>query len=116
MDVLNIKFRSRNLPGLKQTELGHIEILDWGETTTLTHENWSSYVGAGSGVKISFVVGTWHGLRRKKCARCAKPHSQSSCTGKWREWYVILVREISSDVWLTYWKRFLWTEALPSQP
>ncbi|KAH9906403.1 hypothetical protein F4778DRAFT_645837 [Xylariomycetidae sp. FL2044] len=83
--VLNIKFRSRNLPGLRQIQLGLIDIEDAAGNEILDSQDWTSKAVPGALIQISFVMGTWHELYRSKCIRCRKPYGTIYQRGDWKE-------------------------------
>jgi len=46
------------------------------------------FVSGGSGIKLAFVLGTWHGLKHDKCIRCFKPRrlNNSSSGQRFKTW------------------------------
>ncbi|KAI1075586.1 hypothetical protein F5B20DRAFT_559509 [Whalleya microplaca] len=85
LSVLRIKFSSRNLPGLEQIGLGHIEILDSAGMKPIHEQDWDTEVTAGALLRISFVMGRFHSLNFSKCVRCFKPYKKSVSNCDWKE-------------------------------
>jgi hypothetical protein len=80
-------FDKRELPGLSQIRQGHFEVWDWSERFKIDSHNWAALVKEGSSVKLSFIMGTWHGLVRNKCIRCFKPLALTDDNGpKFNTW------------------------------
>ncbi|KAK6193348.1 hypothetical protein LQW54_012556 [Pestalotiopsis sp. IQ-011] len=84
LTVMGIKFRSRKLPGTKQLERGHIAITDASGQTLFGEDNWNANVVKGTTLRISFIVGRWHGLNYSKCARCRKPYASEYKVGEFK--------------------------------
>ncbi|KAH7166373.1 hypothetical protein EDB81DRAFT_284783 [Dactylonectria macrodidyma] len=75
LEIITLKFESRNLPGLNQIRRGHLEAWLWDETRPIHLNEWLDLVSGGGGIKLAFVMGTWQGYRRNKCIRCLKPRN-----------------------------------------
>ncbi|KUJ08875.1 uncharacterized protein LY89DRAFT_328516 [Mollisia scopiformis] len=76
--ILTHKYKSKQLPGLPQVQRGHFGALNWSESTYITLDNWESMVREGGGVKIAFIMSTWHGFPLGKCMRCYKPRGKNT--------------------------------------
>lgn len=82
------KYAEKKLPGLTQFERGHFAIFDWNENFGLNHENWELIGKEVRGLKLAFIMGTWHGFARHKCIRCQKPSDQWDSHRYYSEWFV----------------------------
>ncbi|KAN0090555.1 hypothetical protein V8E51_019134 [Hyaloscypha variabilis] len=86
IDILSHKYKSKKLPGLTQIERGHFRVFDWNENRVISPNNWTTVMKGRSGIKLAFIMMTWHGLPRDKCIRCYKPQERgisrrySKCT------------------------------------
>ncbi|KAE9365771.1 hypothetical protein N431DRAFT_516548 [Stipitochalara longipes BDJ] len=78
IDILSHKYKSEELPGLTQIERGHFGVFDWDENKGIDLDNWSSVVKGRSGIKLAFIMTTWHGFPRNKCMRCYKPRERGT--------------------------------------
>lgn len=84
--VVQIRFRSRKLPGSRQLDRGHILISAENGKMPFAKENWSVNVTKGAKFRISFIVGMWRGLSFSKCARCRKPYARAYREGEFSTW------------------------------
>jgi hypothetical protein len=95
ISILIHKYKSKHLPGLPQIERGHFAALDWNEIAYINSDNWDLVVKGGPGIKLAFVMGTWHGLPAGKCIRCYKPRGRKTAGRRYTKWRV----EILDLIW-----------------
>lgn len=78
-------FTSHNLPGRRQFESKHVDILD-AAFNAVNDEDWAVSVRPGRKLFLSFVMGTIWGLPRSKCPRCRKALRGGTRPSQWRRW------------------------------
>jgi hypothetical protein len=86
ISILTHKYKSKELPGLSQIQRGHFRALNWSETTHINLDNWESMVREGRGIKLAFIMSTWHGFPGGKCIRCYKPRGQDTAGPRYTKW------------------------------
>ncbi|KAH7419727.1 hypothetical protein BKA64DRAFT_24013 [Cadophora sp. MPI-SDFR-AT-0126] len=86
ISLLDLKYRSRKLPGLSQIRQGHLAVFDWTRNFKVDFDNWNMVVKPGGRIKIAFLMSSWHGLSRTKCTRCFKPYKVGTTSFGFRNW------------------------------
>ncbi|KAI3318059.1 hypothetical protein HD806DRAFT_549420 [Xylariaceae sp. AK1471] len=85
LQVMRIKYKSRDLPGRSQFANGHVEIFDSTGTRVINKNNWATEVTVGKVLQMAFVMGRCHCLPRSKCPRCYKPYKRGVSNTGWKE-------------------------------
>ncbi|OIW23549.1 hypothetical protein CONLIGDRAFT_686477 [Coniochaeta ligniaria NRRL 30616] len=85
IDILRLKYASKNLPGRYQMDRGHFSIWDWSETRRVsTDEDWQSLITEARRLKLAFAMSTAWGRSPAKCLRCRKPGMEKAFNSKFK--------------------------------